>query len=539
MAANVRETRGAPHGPTPTGARREGRAAPVRGLDTSVRLRRGRRREVAVVEQHRFTHHMSDEDALMWNIEKDPILRSTILAVAVFERVPDWRRLRDRIELATRVIPRMRQRVCSPPLRLGPPRWTVEPSFDLDFHVRRVRLPEPGDRAALLRALEPIAASAFDRARPLWEFTLFEGLRRADGGEAAALAMKVHHSVTDGVGGMTLLSELVDFTSDAPAAALDDDAPEAPAGESLGAAGLVRDSLAHTRRRLLGITSRLPGTVAGAAVGAARHPGAAASNVLDTARSIVKLLTPATSPMSPVMRERGLGRRLAMFEVPLDDVRRAGKAAEASVNDVFVSAVVGGLQRYHAHHGYRVDALRMTLPINLRTAADAPGGNKFVPARFAVPAGVSDPAERIRAIGAIVREWRGEPALALTGALAGALNRLPTAVTTALFGSMLKGCDFIATNVPGSPVPVYVGGARVEGLYAFAPPSGAACNVALISHVDTCCIGIVIDRTAVPDDEVLVRCIREGFDEVLALGQPLAFPGCPPPVTTRSPSPPA
>lgn len=470
-----------------------------------------------MVEQHRFTHHMSDEDALMWNIEKDPILRSTILAVGTFDSVPDWARLRDRIELATRVIPRMRQRVSSPPLRLGPPRWTVEPSFDLDFHVRRVRLPEPGDRTALLRALEPIAASAFDRARPLWEFTLFEGLRRADGGEAAALAMKVHHSVTDGVGGMTLLSELVDFTPDAPAA-LPDDAPEAPPGESLGTAELVRDSLAHTRRRLLGIASRVPGTVAGAAVGAARHPVTAASNVLETTRSVAKLLTPATSPMSPLMRERGLGRRPAMFEVPLDDVRRAGKAAEASVNDVFVSAVVGGLQRYHARHGYEVDALRMTLPISLRTAADAPGGNKFVPARFAVPADVSDPAERTRAIGAIVREWRSEPALALTGALAGALNRLPTAVTTALFGSMLKCCDFIATNVPGTPVPVYAGGARVEGLYAFAPPSGASLNVALISHVDTCCIGIVIDRKAVPDDELLVRCVREGFDEVLALG---------------------
>lgn len=472
-----------------------------------------------MVEQHRFTHHMSDEDALMWNIEKDPILRSTIVAVGTFDSAPDWERLRDRIERATRVIPRMRQRVLSPPLRLGPPRWTVEPSFDLDFHVRRVRLPEPGDREALLRALEPIAAGAFDRARPLWEFTLFEGLRRADGGEAAALAMKVHHSVTDGVGGMTLLSELVDFAPDADTAVRDDDGgPEAPAGESLGAAGLVRDSLAHTRRRLLGIASRLPGTVAGAAIGAVRDPVAAASNVLDTTRSVAKLLTPATSPMSPVMRERGLGRRLAMFEVPLDDVRRAGKAAEASVNDVFVSAVVGGLQRYHEHHGYGVDALRMTLPISLRTAADAPGGNKFVPARFAVPADVTDPAERIRAIGAIVREWRGEPALALTGTLAGALNRLPTAVTTALFGSMLKCCDFIATNVPGAPVPVYAGGARVEGLYAFAPPSGASLNVALISHVDTCCIGIVIDRTAVPDDELLVRCIREGFDEVLALG---------------------
>ncbi|MFM8971514.1 MAG: WS/DGAT domain-containing protein, partial [Actinomycetota bacterium] len=100
--------------------------------------------------------------------------------------------------------------------------------------------------------------------------------------------------------------------------------------------------------------------------------------------------------------------------------------------------------------------------------------------------------------------------------LAGVLNRLPTSATTALFGGMLKGCDFVTTNVPGAPVPVFVAGAGVERLYAFAPPSGAAFNVSLISHCDTCCIGIVIDTEAVPDPDALVASIRAGFDEVLA-----------------------
>ncbi|GIU89032.1 MAG: hypothetical protein KatS3mg010_0131 [Acidimicrobiia bacterium] len=182
----------------------------------------------------------------------------------------------------------------------------------------------------------------------------------------------------------------------------------------------------------------------------------------------------------------------------------------------------------------------MTLPISLRTAADAPGGNKFVPARFAVPADVSDPAERIRAIGAIVREWRGEPALALTGALAGALNRLPDRGDDRVVRVDAEGLRLHRDQRAGDT------GARVRaaarGWRACTRSHrrrARPCNVALISHVDTCCIGIVIDRTAVPDDEVLVRCIREGFDEVLALGRPLAFPGCPPPATTRSPSHPA
>ena len=151
----------------------------------------------------------------MWLVEKDPILRSTIVAVALFDRPPDFDRLRARIDRATCLIPRFRQRVLSPPFRLGPPRWSVESTFDLDFHLRRMRLPAPGTERTLLDALQPMASAGFDRARPLWEFTLIEGLYDADGTERAAFAMKVHHAVTDGVGGMALLALLVDLTADA------------------------------------------------------------------------------------------------------------------------------------------------------------------------------------------------------------------------------------------------------------------------------------------------------------------------------------
>jgi len=115
----------------------------------------------------RFAHHMSDEDALMWNIEKDPVLRSTIVAVALFDSVPDWDQLRRRIDRTTRFIPRLRQRVVSAPFRIAPPRWMAEPAFDLDFHLRRTRLAGSGTTRALFDALQPIATAGFDRARPL------------------------------------------------------------------------------------------------------------------------------------------------------------------------------------------------------------------------------------------------------------------------------------------------------------------------------------------------------------------------------------
>src|SRR5437763_15601728 len=138
-----------------------------------------------MAEAARSAHHMSDEDALMWNIEKDPVLRSTILAVALLDSVPDWDRLRHRIERTTHFIPRLRQRVVSPPFRIAPPRWMAEPAFDLDFHLRRVRLARPGTLRALFDALQPIATTSFDRARPRWQLTLFEGLGRPHAERAA------------------------------------------------------------------------------------------------------------------------------------------------------------------------------------------------------------------------------------------------------------------------------------------------------------------------------------------------------------------
>ncbi len=250
---------------------------------------------------------------------------------------------------------------------------------------------------------------------------------------------------------------------------------------------------------------------------AVSDPIGTAEQALRTTRSIARTLAPATSPMSQVMLGRGMGRRLEVFDVPLDDMKRVAKATESSLNSVFVAAVVGGARRYHERHGSAPVELRMTLPINLRQGDDDAGGNRFAPARFPVPTAIEDPRARIAALGALVSEWRAEPALQMTSTLAGILNRLPTSTTTALFGGMLKCCDFVTTNVPGAPVPVYVAGSRVDRFYAFAPPAGAAFNVALISHCDTCCIGVVIDTVAVPDPDVLLDCLNDGFQEVLAL----------------------
>lgn len=463
-----------------------------------------------------FDDRLGASDSVLWDIEKDPVLRSTITAVALLDRAPDWERLQRRLHQGSHLVPRLRQRVVVPPLRVGAPRWIDDPRFDLDYHLRRVRAPEglAGDDSlrAALDVAQALSLAPFDRARPLWEFTLVEGL--PDG--RAAFVQKVHHTVTDGVGGVRLALMLVDEHADTP----EPDPPDPrTAGATPGAGSLFAGALSETVRDAARNAARLPGAAATAISGFARQP---LGSVRDAARmggSITKLLRPVTEPCSTIMRERSLARRFEAFEVPFDDLRAAGHTVGGHANDAFLAAVVGGLADYHHHHDVPLRELRFTMPINVRHEGDPMGGNRFVPARFAVPAYVSDPRARMAVVGRVAQEWRTEPSLGLTEPLAAVLDRLPISVTTAIFGGMLKGVDAVVTNVPGVPMRHFLAGAEVEREWAFAPPSGAALSVALLSHVGVGCVGLTIDTASVPDPEVLADCVRRSFEETLAVGR--------------------
>ena len=461
---------------------------------------------------HHFPTHLNPSDTLMWTIERDPCLRSTIVAVSLLDRSPDWARLHARIASACDLIPRLRQHVETVPLRLGLPRWEVDEFFDLDYHLRRTVAPAPADLRSVLDLAGLMAMTAFDKDRPLWEFTLVEGLE--DG--RAAFIQKVHHSVTDGVGGVKLARILLDETRRPPAAS----ATRRVAGPApRGGLTSVAESLADDARALIELSTRGARGLPALAGRAITNPGRQAMSLSRQMRSIAKLLAPVTRPRSPVMTQRGLSRRFDTFDVPIEAMKAAAHAADSSLNDAFLAGVAGGMRRYHERHGAPVDALRVTMPINMRRAGDPPGSNRFSPARFTLPVATVDAGARMRQLGLLARGWRKEPSLPLTDVIAGALIRLPAVAATSILGSMLKAIDFVATNVPGQRRRTYLAGAEVVREYAFAPASGSAFSVALMSHVDHCCIGINADTSAVPDPEVLTACVVEGFEEVLAIGR--------------------
>jgi diacylglycerol O-acyltransferase / wax synthase len=451
---------------------------------------------------------MRNTDAFAWYLEKDPGLRSTIVAIAWLDRAPDFDVVATRLERATQLVPRFRQRPVQPLGRLAPPRW-VDTDFDLSLHLRRMDSPEPHTLATVVDYARIEAMSGFDRSRPLWQFTLVEQLI----GGRAALVMKVHHSLTDGIGGMQLAFLLFEITSE-PAPG---ESPVPRAHVDLpGAGALVRESLAHEGQRAFttvrrGLSAALP-----AALRVARNPWRSTSAIMATAASIGRFVQPVSDTLSPLMTSRSLDRRLYAIAVDLRDLKHAAASAGGSLNDAFLASITGGLRRYHEEHGAAVRELRVTLPISVRKEDDPAAGNRITLTRFKVPVGIAEPAERIALIGRQCRAARDERALPLTNAIAGTLNLLPSAVT----GSMLKHIDFVASNVPGVSLPIYLGGALVSGYYAFGPTTGSAVNVTLLSYNGTCCVGFTIDPAAVSDCDSLMECFRQGFEEVLELAGP-------------------
>lgn len=450
---------------------------------------------------------MRDTDAFTWRMEGDPGLRSTIVSVAWLASSPDWDTIVRRLDQGTRAVPTFRMVVVEPPARLASPRWVVSPDFDLAWHLRRMDAPAPHTPATVVAFARQAAMSAFDPAFPLWEFTLVENLV----GGRAALVMKVHHALTDGVGGMDLAPLLFDLDADAPPP--DVDLPE-PAGERISGPGLAAQSLVHQAGRAAGLFGHgLAGAVPWT-LRAATHPLRTAGDVAATATSVARMVAPVRRTLSPLMTERGLGRQLDLLSLPLPALKAAAAAGGGTVNDAFLTGVTGGLARYHQRHGADVDELRVTMPISLRSDGDPIGGNRITLQRFVVPVGTDDTAARMRATGACSRSARTERALPHSNAIAGALNVVPTGV----LGEMLKHVDFLASNVPAPAVPLYLGGAEVTGLFAWGPTTGAAFNVTLLSYRGTCNLGVTIDTAAVPDTDTLGACLQEGFDELMALG---------------------
>jgi WS/DGAT/MGAT family acyltransferase len=462
---------------------------------------------------------MNALETLFWRAENHPGMRSNMLGVLVLDRCPEWEWLVTRHEWASRVVPRLRQRVVEPPLRLGRPFWTIDRGFDVRDHLRRVRLPSPGTDRQLLDYAQSVAQAPFAPERPLWEVTLVEGL--GPDGAGAAYLLKLHHSVSDGIGAAQLLTVLAD-----PPRALGTGAenllPPPPGPGRASPPVLLAGRLGRQLLRLPSAAGRVAGRFGKArAARTAPRPRPSVREVFRTLESFARTTIVPPVPASPLLSGRSRTVYFDTLEFPLDQIKAAGRAAGGLLNDAFVAGLMGGLHRYHQRFGLNLKAVPLIVPISVRRPRDLPAGNRLASTRLGMPVGGLGPAERVAEVRRQVAAVRTGPMLHALDLLSRPITPMPGPLVRFVFTQMFRGNDLIATNFPGVPVQLSLAGARVTDVWPFPPLLMGATSIAMVTYVDTCRLGITLDTGAFTAPEVFVTCLRESFGEILALaGQP-------------------
>lgn len=447
-------------------------------------------------------------DALMWRTERPPADSWTGLVVIVLGETPTWERMKAAHRWGIKLAPRFAEKVVEPLVPTGPPMWTTDENFDLDYHLRRVRLPGEGTMSELLEFAQGMAVTPLDRTRPPWAAAFVEGL---EGGRAAYL-LQAHHVLMDGAAATQLFSRILDREPDqvydlTPAAI---DRPQVSRKDATGH-GLRWQASAVGKALRRG--AKVAGQVASDPVGVMKGAGAYLS-------SVPRVTTPPPRAESELLQPGPRTKwRFGSLECDLGDLKRAAKAANGTVNDAFVSAILGGLRVYHDRHGTTLGDVPISMPVSMRRDDDPMGGNRFTGAFFSAPAGIADPADRIRAMHERVLKVRDEPALDIMNKVTPLMNLAPSPLVAAAISGLNAGATLTTSSWQGVPFRTYWAGVPFERMFVFGPLPGTSMCAALCTHEGVCCIGVNVDGDVFPDAEVLWECLQEGLDQVLALGR--------------------
>ncbi len=488
---------------------------------------------VRPVREQRFDRRMSDAEALMWNVEKDPWLNPSGGSLIIVDRPPDIVHFRKQLAAAVAEVPRLMERVIGGFGRFSPPVWRPDPEFDIDHHIRQVALPAPGSMRQLLDMTAQIYQDPYDRTRPLWMYYVIEGLE----GGRAGMVWKIHHTVADGTGAARLSEMFIQLTREAPPAPeVDLDAIVAAAvaedAASNGNPSMLESlfgTATHLARRQAGIARRVAGEMA--MLGA--DPMRARDVVNNVTRTIGQLRgqlggggeAPAPAGESdaeaaipggsPLWRSRSRHRYLDVMSFPLDKALASAKALGGSLNDWFLTGVVNGAVAYHDERGVPLRTLNTSFVVSTR-ADKAIGGNSFTPSRFSAPAGPMESAQRFKVLSEAMAEKRSQVSgSGMLSGLAGVANLLPTSLVTSVARSQASKMDFATSNLRGAKRRFYISGARVEESYAFGPLAGTAFNLTAMSYAGNFAICLFMDPVAIEDPSGLHDHVEAAYQELI------------------------
>src|SRR3954469_12012937 len=431
-------------------------------------------------------------------------------AVLIFEGPPpSYEDFLTHIRSRLHLVPRYRHKLAFPPLETGRPIWIDDPSFNLEYHVRHTALPQPGSEEQLRALAARIHSQRLDRAKPLWETWLVQGLERG----RFALISKSHHALVDGISGVDLMTVLFDATP-VPQIAPHEGEPWSPQPEP--------SAVELAARGLKGLV-KLPFGLAGGAIAAATHPASSLDHVREALEGVGEVawagLNPA--PDTPLNVPIGPHRRLSFVRNDLSDFKLVKNALGGTVNDVVLSVVAGGLRTWLRARGVRTEGLelRALVPVSTR-GRDQHGdlGNRIVAMRGPLPVYVADPVARLRvvrqAMDGLKQSKQAVGAAAISGLEALAPPTILAQASRLQFSTRLF--NLLVTNVPGPQFPLYVLGRELQDTFPVAfLPENQALAIAIMSYNGRMDFGLLGDYDALPDIEELGAALHSALAELV------------------------
>jgi diacylglycerol O-acyltransferase / wax synthase len=452
---------------------------------------------------------LSPQDASFLHIEDD-VNHMHIGSVAIFEGPPPPQAdVLASVGAKLDLVPRYRQKVRFVPLGLGRPVWVDDPHFNISYHVRRTALPAPGGEPELRNLVGRVMSQQLDRAKPLWEIWVAEGL----GDGRWAMVSKVHHCMVDGVAGSDLLTVLLDAERESPPSKPDRWRAEP---EPSGARLLAEATAGRAVSPYEGLKD---------VVSALRAPSDLGTLVRETASGLSTMRGlmrpgPASSLNGPI----GPHRRWDWAHARLSDVKAIRAALGGTVNDVVLAVITRGFRDLLLSRGESVDerTVRTLVPVSVRRPGERGTYNNRVSAMFAeLPVGIEDSRERLDAIRAQMEGLKSSKQ-AVAGEVLTSLSGFAPSLLLALgtrLGSRIpqRNLNTVTTNVPGPQQPLYAVGRRLLEAIPYVPLAGTVrVGVAIFSYDGSLNFGVTGDYDASPDIDVLCGGIEEGMSELLA-----------------------
>ncbi|MDQ1630984.1 MAG: diacylglycerol O-acyltransferase / wax synthase [Frankiaceae bacterium] len=425
------------------------------------------------------------------------------------------------------LLPPFRRRLVEVPFGVDQPYWIEDPDFDIEFHVRELALPSPGDDRQLADQAARLHARPLDRRRPLWELYLIHGLQ----GGRVAIYTKVHHAAIDGVSGNDILTALLDLTPEGrdlgdPPAWHCDPVPGNFRMVSASIVSLAKQPL-RAARLSYGILTSLPGM----ARSSARPRLPIIDDLLGRDSNLTLPGASLRAPHTPFNKSITGHRRWAFCDVDLAGVKKLKNATGLTVNDVVMALCAGALRRWLQDHDALPDEpLVSAVPVSIRTEGQKLG-NRVSAMLAPLPTNVADPAERMRLShqamlaakeqhGALPADLLGDVTQFAAPALANQASRLAARLRLV---ERISPFNLIISNVPGPNVPLYYAGAKLIAYYPLsAIADGQGLNITVMSYGGKMFFGLISDRDLVPDLDVMAGYLVDELRDLLAAVAPPA-----------------